>query len=65
MTEVRSTCFRDGVVVYIYDTVEIVGDVFGDGVEFVEVIFSVCDVGCQSEGSEITYGCFVRGKSTR
>jgi hypothetical protein len=60
MTEVRSTCFRDKIVVDIYDTAKIKGDVFGDGVEFIEVIFSVFDVGWQSEA--ILYGCFVGGR---
>jgi hypothetical protein len=38
MTEVRLARFRDGVVVCIHDTTQITGDVFGDGVEFVEVM---------------------------
>lgn len=59
MTEVRSTCFVDGVVVYIDNTVEVIGDVFGDGLGFVEVIFAVFDVGRQSERGKVTYGCFV------
>jgi hypothetical protein len=35
---------------------------FGDGVEFIEIVFAVFDVGRQSEGGEITYGCFVGGR---
>jgi len=52
-TEVRSTRFRDRVVVYIYDTIEVKGDVFGDGVEFIEIVFVVFDVGRQSEGARL------------
>jgi hypothetical protein len=36
--------------------------VFGDGMEFVAVIFSIFDVGWQSEGGKITYSYFVGGR---
>ena len=59
MTEVRSACFRDGVVVYIDDTVEVKGDVFRNRVELVEVVLAIFDVGRQSEQGEVTYSCFI------
>ena len=61
VTEIRSTRFRNGVVVYIYGTVKVKGDAFGDGMEFVKIVFAVFDVGRQSERGEITYNGFVGG----
>ena len=61
MTEVRTTCFRDGVVVDVDDAVQIIGDDLGDIVQFLEVVLAVDDEGWESKRGKIAHGSLVRG----
>ena len=60
MAEVRTTSFRDWVVVDIDDTVQVVGDDLGDIVQLLEVVLAVDDEGREGERGEIAHGGLVR-----
>lgn len=59
VAEVGATRFRGGVVVHVYDLVEVVCDDFCDFVEFVEVVLAIGDEGRESDRCEIADGGFV------
>jgi hypothetical protein len=61
VTEVGSARFWDGVVVAVDDAVEIECDGFGDGMEFLKVVFTIGDIGGESERGEVADGDLIRG----
>lgn len=62
MAHVRTTSFWDRVVIDVDDTVQVVGDHFGDIVQFLEIVLSIDNVGREGDRGKVADSRLIGGR---